>query len=300
MRFLISGASGLIGGALAERLRANGHAVVPLVRAGARSAAGEHVAWDPGRGTIDARGVDGFDAVVHLAGENLAARRWSASQKERIERSRVLGTQTLVNALVAADRPPATLLAATATGWYGDRGEEELTEASEPGAGFLARVCMEWEAAALAAAKADVRVVLLRSGVVLSRRGGALPRMLTPFRLGLGGRLGSGRQWLGWISLEDEVAAIEHLLLHPDRSGPFNLVAPEPVRNAEFTRTLARVLHRPAWLPVPGFVLRLALGEIAPAALLASTRVLPQRLLEAGFVFRHLRLEDALRAELGR
>jgi uncharacterized protein (TIGR01777 family) len=300
MRFLISGAGGLIGSALGARLTAAGHAVVPLVREGSRPPAGGHVWWDPERGTIDARGVEGFDAVVHLAAENLAARRWSAAQKRRIERSRVLGTQTLVTALVAAERPPATLVSASAIGWYGDRGEEEVDETSGPGTGFLARVCHEWEAAALAAAKADVRVVLLRSGVVLSRRGGALQKLLVPFRLGLGGRLGSGRQWFSWISLEDEVAAIEHLLLHAQLAGPFDLVAPEPVRNAEFARTLARVLRRPAVLPVPAFVLRLVVGELAPAALLASARVRPRRLLDGGFSFRLPRLEDALRAELGR
>lgn len=290
----VSGASGLIGSALTRSLTADGHAVRRLVRG--RAAAGE-IRWDPATGEIDLAALEGVDAVVHLAGEPAGAR-WTAAKKRRIRDSRVEGTRLLAGALAKLERPPSVLVSASAIGYYGDRGDERILEDSPPGEGFLPRVAAEWEAALRPAEQIGIRVVRLRTGIVLSREGGALRRLLLPFRLGVGGVLGSGSQWMSWISLDDVVSIIRFALERDDISGPVNAVAPEPVRNSEFTRTLARVLRRPAWIPVPAFALRLLFAGMADEALLASQRVVPARLLAAGFPFRHTQLESAIRAAL--
>jgi uncharacterized protein (TIGR01777 family) len=302
MKILVSGSTGLIGSALVPFLTAGGHAVVALARTGARRAAShpaQAVEWNPDAGIINRAALEGFDAVVHLAGENIAGR-WTAAKKERIRASRTGPTRLISEALAQLTRPPKVLVCASAVGIYGDRGDEILVEASAPGSGFLAEVGREWEAAAEPARVAGIRVVHLRFGIVLSPRGGALARMLPAFRLGLGGRVGSGRQFWSWIALDDAVGAIHHTLFTDSLSGPVNAVAPQAVTNGEFTRTLARVLGRPALLPAPACALRLALGEMAEAALLASTRAEPRRLAETGYAFRFPQLEPALRHLLGR
>lgn len=294
-RVAITGSGGLIGGALARSLEGEGHEVVRLVR-GAPRAAGE-VRWDPEGGTVDTAGLEGVTAVVHLAGESLSER-WTAERRRRIRESRVQGTRLLAEALTTLEVPPAVLVSASAIGYYGDRGDERLDEESAPGTGFLAEVAQEWEAAAGPAGAAGIRVVNPRLGVVFTPEGGALQRLLLPFRSGVGGTLGDGRQWMSWISLEDAIAALRFLITRPALDGAVNLVAPEPFTNAELTRELGRVLHRPTVLPVPAVALRLLFGEMADAMLLASQRVLPTRLLEAGFRFRHPRLDGALEAML--
>ena len=297
MNVLVSGSRGLVGGALVPALEAGGHSVRRLVRG--RPTGGD-VGWDPAAGSIDVSALDGIDAVVHLAGEGIAERRWSDTQKRRLRQSRVEGTTLLARSLAGAATPPAVLISASAVGYYGDRGDEELTEDSAPGEDFLSQVCRDWEAATAPAEEAGVRVAHVRSGIVLSPSGGALKKQLPLFRAGLGGRLGSGRQYVSWISLDDEVAAIRHLLLDEGASGPYNLTSPHPVTNAEFTAILGRVLPRPTLVPVPAFALRLVLGrELAAALPLASQRVLPARLAAAGYEFRHPRLDDALRDLLG-
>lgn len=292
----VTGASGLIGSAVVPMLSASSHQVTRLVR---REAGVNEVRWDPAIGRLDAARLEGVDAVVHLAGENLAAGRWSANRKRQIRESRVQSTRLLSEALAGLRRPPRVLVSASAVGIYGDRGEELLADGSVPGAGFLADVTQAWEQAAEPAAAAGIRVVYLRFGVVLSRTGGALAKMLPAFRLGIAGRLGDGRQWLSWLSIDDATGIVHHVLLDPSMRGPVNAVAPFPVRNADFTNTLARVLRRPALVPVPRLALRLALGEMADAALLASTRAVPTRLLDAGYRFRHASLEHALPYLLG-
>jgi uncharacterized protein len=296
MRIAVTGSRGLLGSALVPELTAAGHEVVRLVRGPA--GAGE-LPWDPSR-PLDAAALEGCDAVVHLAGENVSDGRWSAAKKRRIRESRVLGTRTLCAALAASKRPPDVLLSASAVGYYGDRGDALLDEASEPGRGFLAEVCQEWEAACAPAAARGVRVVCLRTGVVLTPKGGALRKLLTPFRLGGGGPIGSGRQWMSWIALDDVLGALRHALLTPSLRGPANLVAPGPVPNAEFARTLGRVLRRPALLPLPAFAVKAALGEMGEALLLASARAQPAQLLRSGYAFRLPDLEGALRHLLGR
>jgi len=298
MRVLVSGASGLVGSALVRRLSEPGAAPEPaqvlrLVRRPPRPQAGE-IAWDPQAGQLSPEALEGLDAVVHLAGENIGAGRWTADKKARIRASRVEGTSLFARALARLARPPRVLVCASAVGWYGDRGEEELDEASPPGTGFLAGVCREWEAATEPAASAGVRVVLARFGVILARHGGALGRMLPLFRWGLGGRLGSGRQYMSWIALDDAVRAIQFLLDSDALRGPVNVVAPRPVTNREFTAALGRVLRRPALCAAPAFMLRLALGEMADQMLLAGARAVPRRLAEQGFVFDHPELESAL------
>lgn len=293
MRIAITGASGMIGSALARKLEAAGHAVLRLSH---RAGAGDAL-FDPLNGRIDADRLEGLDAVVHLAAENIAGARWTDERKRLLRDSRVQGTQLLVEALLARIRRPAVLLSASATGIYGDRGDEELDEGSAIGDGFLPDLCRDWEAATKDAQYGGIRVAHLRFGVVLSRRGGAVAKMLLPFRLGLGGRLGSGAQWMPWIGIDDAVAAIELALHDPLLSGPVNVVAP-PVTNAQFTAALGRALQRPAFLAVPEFALRLLFGEMGPELMLASHRVLPRRLLAAGFRFRHEAVEDALRAAL--
>lgn len=299
MKIAISGATGLVGTELKAFLRSGGHEVRALVRDPARRAPGD-VLWDPARDAVEAEGLEGLDAVVHLAGANVAVGRWNAAQKERIRGSRVAGTRLLARTLAGLRRAPTVLIAASAVGIYGDRGDEVLTEGCAPGRGFLAEVAEAWEAAAEPAAAAGIRTVHLRIGVVLSPRGGALRRMLMPFRLGLGGRLGDGRQWFPWIAIDDVVGVVLHALTNDALRGPVNTVAPDPVRNEELTRTLARVLRRPAILPVPRFALRLLLGEMADGLLLASMRAVPDALRRSGYTFRHPRLEGALRHLLGR
>ena len=272
-RILITGASGLVGSALISALESDGHKVIKLVRGSAASTPGK-ATWDLAAGHIDLGGAGNLDAVIHLAGEPIA-KRWSPEVKRRIRDSRVEGTRLLTNALAALPAPPKILVCASATGWYGDRGEEWLDENSDPGRGFLAETCREWEAATAAARDAGIRVVHLRIGLVLSPEGGALAQMLAAFRLGLGGRLGDGRAWWSWIALEDLLEVIQYALVDASLHGPVNSVSPNPVTNAEFTKTLGRVLQRPAILPVPRFVLELMFGEMGREALLPSFRVRP-------------------------
>lgn len=300
MRILVSGSSGLVGSALVRKLQANGNDVGRLVRT-TRATKPLDVFWKPGE-LLDPELIAGFDAVVHLAGRNLAGR-WSSQMKREIRESRLLGTATISRAVAAAFGAcgkPSVLVSASAIGYYGSRGSELLTESSSSGTGYLAELCREWEAAASPAAEAGVRVVLPRLGVVLSREGGALSRLLPIFRLGFGGRVGNGRQYWSWITLEDVVAAIEFAIATPSLSGPVNLTSPNPVTNAGFTAALARALRRPALLPVPAFALRLALGEMADEALLASQRVQPEKLLNTGFHFAHPQLGEALEQVCGR
>jgi uncharacterized protein (TIGR01777 family) len=298
LHLLVSGASGLIGSALIRRLAADGHRVTRLVR---RPAGPGEVTWDPAIGTIDAQKLAGVDGVVHLAGENLG-HRWTRSRKASIRDSRVRGTGLLSETIARLERPPRVLISASAVGIYGNRGDELLTETSPPGdpnRDFLVAVCLEWEAAADSARAAGIRVVHPRFGVVLSPEGGALGKLLPPFRLGLGGHLGEGSQWMSWISIHDAVGVIRYALL-ADLHGPINATAPEPVTNRDFTRTLGRVLRRPTILPVPAVALRLALGEMADRTLLSSARVLPSRLLQSGFRFEYPELEGAFRQVLGK
>jgi len=294
MKIVMSGATGFVGQSLVPALRAAGHEVRMLVRRPAERP--DEIFWQPELGYVEPAEIEGADAIINLAGENIAARRWSVARRERILRSRVEATRTLVVALDGLRRKPALFLSASAVGYYGERGDEVLRETSAIGHGFLPEVCLAWETHAEGAARKGVRTALLRFGTVLGHQGGALAKMLPVFRLGLGGRLGDGQQWMSWIALEDLTAAILHLLTAPDVQGPVNLVAPHPVRNVDFTRILAGVLRRPAVIPAPGWVLRLAFGQLADEALLASTRVEPARLLGAGFRFSHPELESALRS----
>jgi uncharacterized protein (TIGR01777 family) len=296
MEVLVTGASGFIGSALVPTLATGGHSVRRLVRR--VPAREDEFRWDPAAGDVEPAALESLEAAVHLAGETVAGR-WTKDKKERILRSRVDGTRSLSEALARLERPPRVLVAASAIGYYGDRGDEELTEESSSGNGFLAEVVREWEAASRPAEEAGVRVVRLRFGIVLSPAGGALKTMLTPFRLGVAGKLGSGRQWMSWVSIDDVVGAIQYALVTDELAGVANTVAPNPVTNAEFTKTLGRVLRRPTLLAVPGPALRLALGEFSREAL-SSARVAPRRLLESGYEFRHPELEPALRHLLGR
>jgi uncharacterized protein (TIGR01777 family) len=295
MNVLVSGATGMIGSALVASLRAHGHTVRRLVRDGGD----EHdVAWRPERGEIDAARLAGFDAVVHLAGESIGEGRWTAEKKARIRDSRNRGTRLLAESLARLPAPPKTLACASAVGFYGDRGDEWLDEQSPLGAGFLAEVCREWEASARPAVEKGIRVANTRFGFVLSQKGGGLARMLPPFRAGLGGKIGTGRQWMSWIELDDVVAAIEHVLATEALRGAVNVVAPEPVTNAEFTKTLARVLGRPAFFAMPAFAARAVFGEVANELLLASQRAAPKKLLASGHHFAFPTLEGALRHTL--
>jgi uncharacterized protein (TIGR01777 family) len=296
MNILLTGASGFIGSALISRLSKNGHGVVPLQRTPATGdEAGPH--WNPAAGQIHLESAGALDAVVHLAGENIA-QRWTPAAKTRIRASRVDATRLLCDALARLPQPPKVLVCASATGFYGDRGEVMLDEKSAPGTGFLPEVCQAWEAAADAARQRSIRVVHLRLGIVLARHGGALAKMLPVFRFGLGGRLGTGRQYWSWITLEDLLRVLE-LALQEDRlSGAVNAVSPEPVTNEDFNRTLARVLRRPAFLPVPACAVKLLFGEMGREALLASALVRPVRLLESGFEFRFPKLDAALKQAL--
>ena len=292
MRVLVSGSSGLIGGELVRRLRAEGHEVTRLVRRVPRP--GE-AAWDPVEGTADAPALEGHDAVVHLAGAGLGDHRWTRAYKEKILRSRTDGTSLLTRTLAGLERPPKVLVSGSAVGYYGDRGDEELTEESGPGAGFLAEVVRQWEGATAPAEEAGIRVVHTRSGIVQSPKGGALGRLVLPFKLGLGGRIGSGRQWLSWVSIDDEVGGILHALGRDDLRGPVNLTAPHPVRFGEYVKVLGRALNRPTPIPTPTLGLELLLGrEMVQEMLLGGQRVLPAKLRATGYQHRHPRLEGAL------
>lgn len=298
LRVAVSGASGLVGSALVHRLRAAGHDVRALVR---RAAGPGEIAWDPARGTVDAAALAGVHAVVHLAGAGIADRPWTPERKREIRDSRVQGTDALARAIAAMNPQPHVFVSASAVGWWGDGGDAELREDGPAGTGFLADTCRAWEEAAAPAAAAGVRVVHPRIGLVLTPDGGALAKLLTPFRLGAGGPLGSGRQWWSWITLDDLVAAIEHAIVTEALVGPFAAVSPEPVRMAEFARVLGRVLGRPSWLTAPAFALRTLLGaELADAVLLSGQRVRPGRLVASGFVHGDPVLEPALRRLLGR
>jgi uncharacterized protein (TIGR01777 family) len=295
----VTGSTGLIGSALVERLRQDGHRVRRVVRSSSPAGA-DDVRWDPAAGTIDAAALAGVEAVVHLAGAGIAEHRWTDEHKRRILDSRVQGTGLIARTMAALDPRPSVLLSGSAIGIYGDRGDEVLTEESSPGEGFLVDVVQRWEGAAQPAADAGIRVAFLRSGVVLSRSGGALAKQLPLFRFGLGGRMGSGRQWIPWIAIDDEVGAIVHLLSPSATvSGPVNLTAPTPVTNAEFTAALGRELHRPAVLPVPKFGPSLVLGrELAENLLFSSARVVPRKLEASGYSFLFPTLEQALRKEV--
>lgn len=294
-RILVSGFSGPIGAALLPALNAAGYQVSRLVRG---PASGERrISWDPLKPVVP-ESVSGFEAVIHLAGETIVGR-WTTAKKARIRDSRLLGTRNLAESLATAPIPPRTLITASAIGFYGDRGDEILREDSASGLGFLAEVCRGWEAAAQSASNAGIRILHIRLGMVLSAAGGALPKMLLPFRLGLGGKIGSGRQWWSWIAVQDIAGAVLHLL-NSEVSGPVNLVSPKSVTNAEFTRTLGAALSRPAICPMPAFAARLAFGEMADELLLASQRVEPAKLLASRYTFQYLELETALRAILHR
>ena len=296
---VVSGASGMVGSALIPLLTTGGHPVRRLVRKPTPTDA-DAIAWDPATGAIDPAKLDGVECLVHLAGDNIASGRWTAAKKARILESRAAVTRKLCDTLARMDHPPKTLVSASAIGFYGNRGDEILTEDSGPGTGFLADVCRQWEEATRAAVEKGMRVVNLRFGVILDPRGGALAKMLFPFRMCGGGVIGDGRQAMSWITLDDAVGAIHHALHDERMRGPVNGVAPNPVGNREFTKTLGGVLRRPAILPMPAFAARLAFGEMADALLLASARVHPTRLLAGGYVFRHAKLEDGLRHLLGR
>lgn len=296
MKVIVSGASGLIGTALVSALRDEGCSVVRLVRRAPQ--APDEARWEPRTRSVDSKALEGSDAVVHLAGAGVGSRPWTTSYKEEIRGSRLLGTSTLATALAALKSPPTVFVSGSAVGYYGDTADRETTEEAPHGAGFLADLAVDWEAAAQPAAKAGIRVVQPRTGIVLARKGGILGMMLPAFKFGLGARLGDGRQWMSWISLRDEVAALR-FLIGSELSGPVNLTAPLPVTNAEFTKAVGAALHRPAPLFVPARILRLAPGGFAQESALISQRVMPRRLLDAGFVFQDPVLAPALRSMLG-
>jgi uncharacterized protein len=299
MRVLISGSTGFLGAALVETLDGQGHSIARLVRPAtarknAAGAGAQTVAWDPVAGQFDATGAEGAEALIHLAGASIAGGRWNAARKELLRTSRIDATRHLSAALGNVRRPPRVIVAASAIGYYGNRGEETLTEASAPGNDFLAGLCREWEAEAARGAEFGARVVNLRFGIILAAHGGALPRMAMPFKLGAGGRLGDGRQWMSWLTLQETVSIIQFALTNSGLTGPVNAVTPNPVRNKEFTGVLAKTLHRPALFPAPAFALRLALGEMADALLLVSQKVMPSKLVDSGYPFLQLSLASAL------
>lgn len=298
MNFLVSGASGLIGSSLTRFLEAEDHSVKRLSRSRTNDSENT-IHWDPESEALNKDDMDGFDAVIHLAGENIAGR-WTEEKKTRIHDSRIKGTRLLRNRLSEVEHPPKVLVCASAIGYYGDRGDQVLTEESQAGSGFLPGLCREWEATTLSATQKGIRVVNMRIGVVLSAEGGALEKMLTPFKMGVGGIIGDGSQYWSWIALDDVVGAIHHAVVTDSLEGPVNAVAPNPVTNREFTKTLGRVLGRPTIFPMPGFAARLAFGEMANELLLSSTRVEPAKLAEAGYSFQFPKLDGALRHLLGR
>ncbi len=296
MKILISGSSGLVGSALIPHLESDGHKVVRLVRKlGARGEA--ELPWDPQTGSLDPEFLSGADVVINLNGRSIGQDRWSPQVKDALRESRLDSTRTLTRAIAAAANPPALLLNASATGYYGDRGEERLEESSAAGKGFLSDLTRDWEAAALEARSANTRVVLLRLGMVIAA-GGALDKMLLPFKLGLGGPMGTGRQFWPWIALDDVLGAIDRAIENSDLDGPINLVSPQETRCAEFAKTLGRVLGRPAFMPLPAFAARIALGEMADALLLSSQRVEPKALVEADYQFKTPTLDQAIQNAL--
>jgi len=294
MKILVSGSHGLVGKALTRSLTNSGNEVVRLVRRKPSFGAVE-IEWHPNHGVVDHEQLEGLDAVVHLAGESIAGGRWDEKRKRAIRESRTRGTSLLSESLARLSRPPSVLLSASAIGYYGDRGDEVLTEESSPGNDFLANVCVEWEALTKPAVEKGIRTVNTRFGIILDAQGGALAKMLTPFRLGVGGRVGDGKQWMSWIALSDVVAAIEFLMTDKSIHGPVNVVSPNPVTNSEFTETLGRALSRPTIFPLPAFAARLAFGEMADALLLSSQRVEPGVLETKGFKFSWPTLEPALK-----
>jgi uncharacterized protein (TIGR01777 family) len=296
MKIVVTGASGLIGSALVRSLRADGHDVRKLVRREPQGA--DESQWDPRNHSIDPGTLDGIDAVIHLAGVGVADKRWSDAHKKAVLDSRVDGTTTIASAVAASADHVKVLISASAVGFYGDRGDAMLDESDSGGSGFLADVVRQWEASTKAASDAGVRVVNIRSGVVLTPDGGALGKVLPLFKLGVGGKLGSGVQWMPWIAMSDEIAAIKFLLTAESMSGPVNLCAPEPVRNAEYTAAVGRAVSRPAFLPVPRFALKAALGDFADEGALVSQRVIPRRLLDAGFDFTFIDVDSALQSML--
>ena len=293
-RILVSGMSGPIGAALLPSLRTNGCTVIRLTRGPAT--AEDQISWDPGV-PLSPQAVSGFDAVIHLAGEGIFGR-WTEAKKSKIRDSRVVGTFNLSSALGQADDKPRVFVCGSAIGYYGNRGDESLREESAPGAGFLSEVCQDWEEATTPAVRSDIRTVHIRTGVVLSPKGGALGAMLPPFKAGLGGRIGDGQQWMSWIDVRDMVGAIHHILKNDLIQGPVNLVAPRPVRNAEFARTLASVLSRPAIFPVPAFAVKLVFGQMGEEVLLGSQKVEAGRLISSGYPFRFRELRASLESVL--
>lgn len=293
MRIAITGASGFLGSALVPYLLGRDHEITPLVRSRERATEGA-VFWDPLEGGVEAGALDGHDAFIHLAGDNIASGRWTERKRRRIRDSRVIGTRSLATIAKSLEAPPRVFVSASAIGFYGDRGDEILTEDSAPGDGFLAEVCRDWEDATRPARDADIRVVSLRFGILLDKSGGTLAKLLPPFKLGAGGRIGTGEQYMSWLTIDDTLRAVHHALMNEEVSGPVNVVSPHPVTNLEFTKTLGQVLGRPTVLPVPAFAARVALGKMADELLLASQRVKPQRLLDSGFEFEHPELGEAL------
>lgn len=303
MKIIVTGSTGLIGSALVQSLTAEGHEVTRLMRSEtpiAETDSTRLTRWDPASGKVDTTRLEGHAAAVHLAGENVAKGRWTPEKKARIRDSRIGGTRLLAETLTNLAEPPRLLVCASAIGYYGDRGDEVLREDSPPGTDFLAGVCREWEVAARPAADRGIRVVHLRIGVVLSPEGGALAKLVTAFKMGAGGKVGSGTQYMSWIALDDVIGVIRHVLQTEDLGGPVNTVAPHPVTNGEFTQTLGRVLDRPAVFSVPAFAARLAFGEMADALLLSSARVEPAKLLNSNYQFKYPELEGALRHLLGK
>jgi uncharacterized protein (TIGR01777 family) len=294
MKILVSGSHGLVGKALTRSLSDDGHEVVPLVRR-ERALGSPEVEWYPEQGRIDAAHLEGIDAVIHLAGDNIAGGRWTKEKKRTIRESRIQGTSLLSDTLASLSRRPSVFICASAIGFYGNRGDELLNEQSPPGKDFLANVCIDWEAATISAAEKGIRTTHARFGIILDAHEGALAKMVAPFRAGIGGKIGPGNQWMSWIALEDVVAALKFLLADRSIHGPVNVVAPNPVTNSEFTKTLGRVLSRPTIFPMPAFAARLAFGEMADALLLASQRVDPAVLEDNGFLFSWPTLEPALR-----
>ena len=297
MKIIISGASGLVGAALTKALRTEGHTVLHLVR-NTSEVSSEQIRWDPLSAQVDVSALEGADVVVHLSGASISDGRWTPARKEILRSSRLDSTRVLVDSLARLRQKPRVFVSASAVGYYGNRGDEILTESSGPGNDFLSLLARDWEAEAVRAAQSGMRTVILRFGVILSPQGGALPQMIRPFRFGAGGPLGSGRQWMSWIALDDVLSIIRSSISNSEISGAVNVVAPNPVRNSDFAHIVGRVLHRPSLLPAPPFMLRLALGEMADALLLASQRAVPERLLQSGQPFKFAEIEPALRAML--
>ncbi len=299
MKILITGSHGLVGSALIPELTKVGHTVIRMIRPPMKPDEKE-ILWDPQTGFVEKEKLEGFDAVVHLAGENISTGRWTTEKKARIRDSRVKGTRLLAEILAGLKHKPKILATASAVGFYGNRYSEGMNEKSAAGSGFLAETCIEWEAAAEPARQPGINVVHLRFGIILSPKGGALAKMLPPFKLGVGGKIGSGNQYMSWISITDLVGAVIHVLKSKEPNGPINIVSQQPVTNLEFTKALGKVLSRPTVFPLPAFAARFALGEMADELLLSSTRVEPSRLKASGYAFQHNNIEEALRSVLGK